>query len=231
MAQRIRSNAWDIKLHHEQGCRARRPARRGDTLVRRVLAETRQAGVAADGVRASTVASDSGNVQSLGHGSAFTTSLLGARWPKDGFAKESSGGSAGIEMPDAMRGFLDQVGQLGSLSGMSGLGSSFAKAPAASLPAGARFEEYPYSNAAGTRAYKLYVPSDYNNQQSLPLVVMMHGCTQSPDDFAAGTRMNELAEEQMFWSPIRRRASPPTSQNAGTGSTPATSSAIRGNLR
>jgi hypothetical protein len=168
------------------------------TLVRRVLAETRQAGVAADGVRASTVASDSGNVQSLGHGSAFTTSLLGARWPKDGFAKESSGGSAGIEMPDAMRGFLDQVGQLGSLPGMSGLGSSLAKAPAASLPAGARFEEYLYSNAAGTRAYKLYVPSGYNDQQSLPLVVMMHGCTQSPDDFAAGTRMNELAEEQMF---------------------------------
>ena len=89
------------------------------TLVRRVLAETRQAGVAADGVRASAVASDSGNVQSLGHGSAFTTSLLGPRWPKDGFAKEISGGSAGIEMPDAMRGFLDQVGQLGSLPGMS----------------------------------------------------------------------------------------------------------------
>jgi hypothetical protein len=59
------------------------------TLVRRVLAETRQAGVAADGVRASTVASDSGNVQSLGHGSAFTTSLLCKRdlgrlgWDRD----------------------------------------------------------------------------------------------------------------------------------------------------
>jgi len=43
---------------------------------------------------------------------------------------------------------------------------------------------------------------------------MMHGCTQSPDDFAAGTRMNELAENRCFWSPIRHRASPPTSQNA-----------------
>ena len=27
---------------------------------------------------------------------------------------------------------------------------------------------------------------------------MLHGCTQSPDDFAAGTSMNEIAEEQTF---------------------------------
>jgi poly(hydroxyalkanoate) depolymerase family esterase len=51
-----------------------------------------------------------------------------------------------------------------------------------------------YSNPAGTRAYKLYIPSSYHGQM-LPLIVMLHGCTQSPDDFAAGTCMNSLAEE------------------------------------
>ena len=64
------------------------------------------------------------------------------------------------------------------------------------VPEGAKFIEGTYSNKAGSRAYKLFVPSGYNQTQPLPLVVMLHGCTQSPDDFAAGTRMNFIAEEQ-----------------------------------
>ena len=50
-----------------------------------------------------------------------------------------------------------------------------------------------YSNASGSRSYKLYVPSRQGDQPR-PLIVMLHGCTQSADDFAAGTRMNFAAE-------------------------------------
>jgi poly(hydroxyalkanoate) depolymerase family esterase len=63
-------------------------------------------------------------------------------------------------------------------------------------PESARFIEGTYSNPAGSRAYRLFIPSRYQEGQPLPLVVMLHGCTQSPDDFAAGTRMNFIAEEQ-----------------------------------
>ena len=63
------------------------------------------------------------------------------------------------------------------------------------VPEGAKFIEAAYSNPAGSRAYKLFIPSGYQGQP-LPLIVMLHGCTQSPDDFAAGTRMNFIAEER-----------------------------------
>jgi poly(hydroxyalkanoate) depolymerase family esterase len=71
------------------------------------------------------------------------------------------------------------------------------KLASVSVPEGGRFIERSYSNSAGTRSYKLYIPSSYTGQ-AVPLIVMLHGCTQSPDDFATGTRMNELSEEHTF---------------------------------
>ena len=108
-----------------------------------------------------------------------------------------AGASGQPQVPEALRGFLDRMGQPGSGLGLDGLvGPGPARAPAP-LPEGARFEERTFANEAGSRAYKLYIPSGYTGQP-VPLVVMLHGCTQSPDDFAAGTQMNELAEEQTF---------------------------------
>lgn len=54
-----------------------------------------------------------------------------------------------------------------------------------------------FASPAGTLAYKVYVPAVYEADATrrYPLLVMLHGCTQSPDDFAAGTRMNALAEQ------------------------------------
>ena len=55
-----------------------------------------------------------------------------------------------------------------------------------------------HSHAGLTRQYKLYVPPGHAGK-SLPLVVMLHGCTQNPDDFAAGTGMNQRAQSQGFF--------------------------------
>jgi poly(hydroxyalkanoate) depolymerase family esterase len=66
--------------------------------------------------------------------------------------------------------------------------------PAPDPRAPGEFLQGSFSAAAGTRRYKLYVPSAPASGPR-PLIVMLHGCTQDPDDFAAGTAMNALAEE------------------------------------
>ena len=100
------------------------------------------------------------------------------------------------DLAQTMLAFRDRLPKLGMLSRVGdGLGSA-RQAPVV-VPEGARFEERTFSNDVGSRTYKVYVPSGYSGQ-SLPVVVMLHGCTQNPDDFAAGTRMNEVAEERTF---------------------------------
>ncbi|WP_447989752.1 extracellular catalytic domain type 1 short-chain-length polyhydroxyalkanoate depolymerase [Achromobacter spanius] len=67
-----------------------------------------------------------------------------------------------------------------------------------------------FRNSAGQRAYKLYVPPGVNGQ-ARPLVVMLHGCTQDADDFAAGTAMNDAARKQGFYVlyPVQPRETNP----------------------
>jgi poly(hydroxyalkanoate) depolymerase family esterase len=46
---------------------------------------------------------------------------------------------------------------------------------------------------AGSREYKLFIPGT-SKERTLPLLVMLHGCNQTADDFAHGTGMNAIAE-------------------------------------
>src|SRR4030095_1443574 len=54
------------------------------------------------------------------------------------------------------------------------------------------------SNAAGSRNYALWVPDGYDKRKSTPLVMMLHGCMQTPQDLAAISGMNLVADKNKF---------------------------------
>jgi poly(hydroxyalkanoate) depolymerase family esterase len=62
------------------------------------------------------------------------------------------------------------------------------------IPKGAHFLSGSFSCPAGSRDYRLYIPSS-RGWGRRPLIVMLHGCKQNPVDFAIGTRMNAIAEQ------------------------------------
>lgn len=117
-------------------------------------------------------------------------------------ASETTGGPSGRHPDKAFGGDIAdtvmrtiQEGLAKAGVGGDHLGRGSATPAPARLPEGARFESRTFTGAVGTRNYKVYIPSGYTGQ-ALPVVVMLHGCTQTPDDFAAGTRMNAVAEER-----------------------------------
>jgi poly(hydroxyalkanoate) depolymerase family esterase len=77
--------------------------------------------------------------------------------------------------------------------GSKGPGSRGENATDPALPDGARFDSGTFTCAAGSRDYRLYIP-DLKGARPAGLIMMLHGCTQSPVDFAKGTGMNQLAD-------------------------------------
>jgi poly(hydroxyalkanoate) depolymerase family esterase len=123
-----------------------------------------------------------------------------ASWPAAALRPGASPlhfGSVPLTMPDSMP--LTVPGGLPGLRGVPGAIPSpkERETDPAVVPTGGQFVERSYTDQAGTRSYKLYIPSGYIGQE-VSLIVMLHGCTQSPNDIAAGTRMNALAEEHIF---------------------------------
>ncbi len=98
--------------------------------------------------------------------------------------------ASATSLPQALRSLLDRVG----VGDLPIPGASPTKSKSADAGNG-EFLARSFSNQAGSRPYKLYIPSGYRGEP-LPLIVMLHGCTQSLDDFATGTRMNAAAETE-----------------------------------
>ncbi len=62
------------------------------------------------------------------------------------------------------------------------------------IPPGAQYLTRRHRSTAGSRSYRLYLPAS-QPQRPKGLILMLHGCNQTPDDFALGTHMNALAEK------------------------------------
>ncbi len=99
--------------------------------------------------------------------------------------------SLSVPMLAAPRGRLDDVIRL-----LSGRTRPDAPAPSVEVPEGAHFTGRRFQSDAGVREYRVYVPASLQGEAPQGLVLMLHGCTQTPEDFAVGTGMNAVAEAE-----------------------------------
>ena len=76
--------------------------------------------------------------------------------------------------------------------------SLFLQIPSVAHASSGKWQEFIFTSIAGNHPFFVYTPVNYHTGTPVPLVVMLHGCLQTPSDFAAGTQMNQLADQKQF---------------------------------
>jgi poly(hydroxyalkanoate) depolymerase family esterase len=115
---------------------------------------------------------------------------------KRGLQRGSRESSQPSEASSAFEGSYHVVDDAASASVRASTAGSDVEHVARRAPA-ALFRSQAFTCDAGVIDYKLFVPEGLGTAAP-PLIVMLHGCTQSPDDFARGTRMNALAQQHGY---------------------------------
>lgn len=118
----------------------------------------------------------------------------GGDWPKSGAGRNGPAARATLrETVRLLREGQEEFSPAGRPGDADGL-----KAPGPiEVPDGAGFHRRSFDCAAGARDYLLFVPA-LDKRPLQGAVLMLHGCTQTPEDFAAGTGMNALAQQAGF---------------------------------
>jgi poly(hydroxyalkanoate) depolymerase family esterase len=151
------------------------------------------AAVGTAGPRESTAAQP---VANLGQFRLPVSSSRPTRWPEPLRADAAAASQGLVEDLQAALPDLADIVSPGRWPGGGRSPRGVAAARAAAAPTG-EIRHLIHPESAGSRGYELYIPASYTGEP-VPLVVMLHGGKQNGLDFAAGTRMNEFAEQHTF---------------------------------